>query len=91
MFDLGVILATFISVFLAELGDKTQLCAFSIGANKPNAWFSVFIGSSIALVCTSLIAALCGKYVGVYISTKYLNIVTGLFFIGMGIFFLIKK
>lgn len=91
MFDLSIILSTFFAVFLAELGDKTQLCAFAIGAGKPHAWFSVFLGSAIALVITSLIAALCGKFAGTYVSIKLLNMLSGVFFIVLGVFYIFKS
>ncbi|MFW5782105.1 MAG: TMEM165/GDT1 family protein [Candidatus Muiribacteriaceae bacterium] len=91
MIDLPVIFSTFAAVFLAELGDKTQLCAFSIGASKPGSWVSVFLGSSIALVLTSLIAALCGKYVGEKMNMEYVRLFTGFFFVTMGVFYIFLK
>ena len=57
--DIALLLSTFFTVFLAELGDKTQLATVAISgtSNRP---LAVFIGSSSALVIASLIGALAG-------------------------------
>ena len=57
--DIRLFLSTFVLVFLAELGDKTQLTALALGAGKGSAW-SVFLGASVALVVSTLIAVLLG-------------------------------
>jgi len=60
LMDWKIIAATFGVVFLAELGDKTQLATFNLAcANAPA---SVFIGSAGALVVTSLIAVIFGGF-----------------------------
>ena len=57
--DFALLLSTFVTVFLAELGDKTQLATVAISgtSNRP---LAVFIGSSSALVLASLIGAIAG-------------------------------
>ena len=53
--DLKVLFATFWTVFLAELGDKTQITVFTLGAAGKSR-LSVFVGASLALVLSTLLA-----------------------------------
>ena len=50
--DLRVLLTTFGVIFLAEMGDKTQLAAMTMAADSKKPW-AVFIGASLALVAVS--------------------------------------
>ena len=77
-------LYTFGAVFLAELGDKTQLATFCLAA-EGNAKWSIFIGSAAALVLTSLIAVLLGCEIAKYIPTRYIKIGAGSLFVILGI------
>ncbi len=78
-----LLLSTFTTVFLAELGDKTQLATVAISgtSNKPVA---VFLGSSSALVLASLIGATAGGSIAAIFPTNYLKLgaALGLLFIG---------
>jgi len=82
--DFKIMLTTFGMVFLAELGDKTQLATFCLSADH-NSKLSVFLGSASALVLSSLIAVLCGLVFSRFAPTHYIKIGAGLFFIGVGI------
>ncbi|MFA6815812.1 MAG: TMEM165/GDT1 family protein [Lentisphaeria bacterium] len=82
--DIKTLFCTFGIVFLAELGDKTQLTALALTSNKPNAGLSVFLGSSIALICTSALAVLCGTILTRYIPAKYINLASAILFIVLG-------
>ena len=82
--DLKIMLTTFVMVFLAEMGDKTQLATFCLSADC-NPKLPVFIGSSIALVLSSVIAVLCGTWVNRIFPTVYIKLGAGLFFIIVGI------
>ncbi|HAP32502.1 MAG TPA: hypothetical protein DCQ14_05555 [Firmicutes bacterium] len=62
-----VFLATFSLVFLAELGDKTQLAVLLMAAQDRPMW-GVFFGSASALVLSTLIAVLLGTVISNYIS-----------------------
>lgn len=82
--DVKLMLTTFGLVFLAELGDKTQLAAFCLSANCDSK-ISVFLGSATALVVTSLLAVLLGGVVARYVSPQYIKIGAGIFFILVGL------
>ena len=55
MLDLRFFATVFGSVFLAELGDKTQLATFGLAASSPGGRLSVFLGSALALVSTTIV------------------------------------
>jgi putative Ca2+/H+ antiporter (TMEM165/GDT1 family) len=79
---LGVVFAT---VFIAELGDKTQLATLLFAADKEvNKWL-VFLGASLALIATSALGVLGGSVISQYISERTLGIVAGTGFILIGI------
>lgn len=66
----------FITVFLAELGDKTQLSTLLMTAESQSPWI-IFIGAAAALVTTSLCGVLIGQWLARRASTDVLNIATG--------------
>lgn len=86
--DFKLMLTTFGLVFLAELGDKTQLAALCLSAQCESK-LSVFLGSASALVIASLLAVACGSFIGRFVSPQYIKIGAGVFFIlaGLWIFF----
>jgi putative Ca2+/H+ antiporter (TMEM165/GDT1 family) len=75
-------------VFLAELGDKTQLATFCFSADCDNR-LSVFLGSAGALVLSSLIAVLLGAGVSRFISPAAIKIGAGVFFVVVGVWTLV--
>lgn len=82
--DFKIMLTTFGLVFLAELGDKTQLATFCLAADQDSK-LTVFLGSAGALVLSSLIAVLFGAAFCRFVPAHYIKIGAGLFFIGVGI------
>ncbi len=82
--------STFAAIFVAELGDKTQLAALSLSAGSSSKW-SVFLGSALALVATSAIAVAAGEAVSRYVSPIWLRRIAGVVFVGMGVLFLVRK
>ena len=73
----SIFLATFTTIFIAELGDKTQIATLMLSAEsgKP---IIVFVGSSLALVSSSLVGVLIGKWLSNKISPNNFALFTGL-------------
>ncbi len=88
--DLKILLTVFVAVFIAELGDKTQLATMLFAADKEVNKFTVFLGASLALIVASAIGVLAGTLVSQYVSEKYLHYAAGIGFIGIGIWTLVK-
>ena len=70
-------LSTFITIFLAEMGDKTQLATLLLSAESKSPWI-VFIGAGSALIATSLVGVLLGRYLAKVLSPKTLDIAAGM-------------
>lgn len=81
--NLKLILSTFLMIFLAELGDKTQVSAFALATGR-KAFLSVFIGAAGALVVSTVIAVSLGTVVGRFISEKLLKFIAAAIFLGFG-------
>ncbi|HUW99611.1 MAG: TMEM165/GDT1 family protein [Phycisphaerae bacterium] len=88
--DLKTILATFGIVFLAELGDKTQLSVLLFSAKSRHPW-AVGLGACLALVTATVIATVLG-YVGKgLIQPRVLHYVAAAGFVGIGIWLFLTK
>ncbi len=61
--------STFITIFLAEMGDKTQLVTLLMSAESQSPWI-VFIGAALALIATSLVGVLIGYWLSKKLSPK---------------------
>ena len=72
------------AVFIAELGDKTQLATMLFSANSQTSRWTVFFAASGALVLTSALGVALGAVLNQMISEKTLNLFAGLLFIGIG-------
>lgn len=68
----SIFFSTFVTIFLAELGDKTQVTTLLISAEANSPW-TVFAGASLALIATSLIGVLLGQWMAKRISAKTLD------------------
>ena len=81
---LSLLLSTFITIFIAELGDKTQLATLTMSgtSNKP---LAVFLGSSTALVFASLVGALAGGSISNFVPEIILKSIASLTFFILGI------
>ena len=82
---ISLFLTTFVTVFFAELGDKTQLSTIALGSTtkKP---LAVFIGSSTALVLACFIGAIAGGSIAVsnFVPTFFLKILAAIVFLYIG-------
>jgi putative Ca2+/H+ antiporter (TMEM165/GDT1 family) len=88
--DFKLLASTFSLVFLAELGDKTQLATMTLAASGKQR-LVVFLGASLALIATSAIAVLVGEGVGRVVPEIWLKRVAGAGFIVLGTLFLLGK
>ena len=82
--DIKLAITVFGVVFLAELGDKTQLATLLFSAKSPDKLVIVFLSASLALVLTSAMGVLAGGLVSQYVSPKLLAYVAGAGFILIG-------
>ena len=88
--DWKLFASTFVAIFVAELGDKTQLAALSLSSGSSSKW-SVFAGSAVALVTSSALAVLLGDGVSRFISPLWLRRAAGVIFLLLGAVFLLKR
>ena len=87
---LTLLFTTFFTIFLAEMGDKTQLTTITLSSttNKP---LAVFIGSSIALILATLLGALAGGSIANLIPAFLLKMLSGIVFLIIGINLLLQS
>ncbi len=83
--------SVFITVFLAEIGDKTQLATMLFAAEAKSSKWIIFAGSALALVCAAAIGVLVGAQLEKLISPRTLKIAAGIGFIAIGLWTLVSK
>jgi Ca2+/H+ antiporter, TMEM165/GDT1 family len=88
--DWKIFWTAFATLFIAELGDKTQLAVITMTANSSKIW-SVFLGASLALVCVTLLGVLFGGFITQYVPTDWLQRIVAAAFIIIGILMLFGK
>jgi len=88
--DPKVFVTVFSAVFIAELGDKTQLATMLFASDKDVSKYTVFFAASAALVVASALGVLAGTLLSEYINEKYLHYLAGVGFIGIGVFTLYR-
>lgn len=79
----------FVTVFVAELGDKTQLATLLYAADSSHGRWTVFFGSASALVVASALGVLAGALISQWVSPRALQWVAGSGFIAVGVWVLI--
>jgi putative Ca2+/H+ antiporter (TMEM165/GDT1 family) len=88
--DWRLLFSTFGVIFLAELGDKTQLATFGIAATGESRW-AVFVGAALALTATSAVAVLVGDAVTRVVPEIWIRRAAGLLFVGIGACYLLGR
>jgi putative Ca2+/H+ antiporter (TMEM165/GDT1 family) len=88
--DYRAVASAFVAIFLAELGDKTQLATMSMSAGTGSRW-GVFLGSALALVASSALAVLAGDVVARFASPRTLQRIAGIVFIAFGVMYLFGR
>ena len=88
--DFRVLLTTFGIIFLAEMGDKTQLAAMTLSAQTKRPW-AVFVGASLALAAVSAIGVLVGGVIGEYVPLIWIKRAAATAFIVIGVLMLAGK
>jgi len=81
--DIKVMLTTFGMIFLAELGDKTQLATLAFAAESKSR-MAVFLGSAGALILTSLLAVVFGSFINRFVPAVYIRTGAGALFVILG-------
>jgi putative Ca2+/H+ antiporter (TMEM165/GDT1 family) len=81
--------SAFLMIFLAELGDKTQLSTFAF-ASQSRSPLSVFLGASLALVLSSLIGVALGGLIGRFVPERVMKVLAAVVFLGFGVWTLIE-
>jgi putative Ca2+/H+ antiporter (TMEM165/GDT1 family) len=87
----ATLLSVFTTVFLAEIGDKTQLATLLFASDRQVNRWTVFVGASLALTTAAAIGVLVGAEVDRFVSRPTLRIVAGLGFIAIGFWTLLSR
>ena len=88
--DIKILATVFFTVFVAELGDKTQLATMLFAADKDVSKWVVFAGAALALVATSALGVLAGSAISGFMSPRQLQLGAGAGFIAIGIWTLAR-
>ena len=88
--DLKLFATIFVTVFLAELGAKTQLAPMLFAADGQVSKWTVFAGAALALVATSALGVVAGSLISNVISPKQLQLLAGGGFVAIGLWTLVR-
>ena len=86
-----VFFTVFMTVFLAEIGDKTQLATMLFSAEQPASKWIVFAGSASALVLAAGIGVLVGGQIDRFVKPQTLKLIAGIGFIAIGLWTMLSR
>jgi putative Ca2+/H+ antiporter (TMEM165/GDT1 family) len=86
--DIKIFAAAFVSIFLAELGDKTQMATLLLASDREVNKVGLFVAASSALVLATFIAVVFGSFVSRWVSPQIIKVIAGIGFIAIGIWIL---
>ena len=81
----SILITSFSTIFLAELGDKTQLATLMLSAQSGRPLI-IFIGAALALISTSLLGVLIGQWISNNFPRQRFTLVSGLIMLSLGLF-----
>lgn len=81
---------SFALIFVAELGDKTQLAAMGLSATQAST-LSVLAGSVLGISCATVLGVAAGKLLGSWINPDMLRVSGGILFLVFGVLLLLKR
>lgn len=87
--NLKSLLTVFVSIFIAELGDKTQLATMLFAVDKQINPMLIFIGASAALILATALGVLAGGFISQHINEKFLKLLAGAGFVAIGLWVLL--
>jgi len=88
--DWKIFATTFVTIFLAEFGDKTQFAALAASAST-NSFWSVLLGVVLALACAGAMGVLVGHFIGGLVNPRWIHTAAGVLFILVGIWVLLDR
>tara|TARA_B100001250_G_C19026134_1_gene455382 strand:- start:94 stop:447 length:354 start_codon:yes stop_codon:yes gene_type:complete len=83
----SILITSFSTIFLAELGDKTQLATLMLSAQSGRPYI-IFIGAALALISTSLLGVLIGRWIANNLPRQRFTVVSGIIMLSLGIYLL---
>lgn len=87
--DWRALLLVFGTVFMAELGDKTQLATLLYSSRDGADRTGIFVAAALALVVSTALAVLAGSFISRHVPVRWLQIAAGLGFVAVGLWTLI--
>jgi putative Ca2+/H+ antiporter (TMEM165/GDT1 family) len=86
-----IFFTVFTTVFIAEIGDKTQLATMLFAAEAKTSKWVIFLGASLALTLAAAIGVLVGAQLERFISPRTLRVVAGIGFIAIGLWTMLAR
>ena len=81
----SILITSFSTIFLAELGDKTQLATLILSAQSGRPTI-IFIGAALALISTSLLGVLIGRWIANNLPRQRFTVVSGIIMLSLGVY-----